>query len=294
MVQVVSTLKGATNHLVMQSAHFDNLVIGANPQADRMPGANDDGSGIAVGLACARRLAGSKPRNTYRFVAYCGEEQGLLGAKALAERAVQGKWSVDAILNHDMVGNSADNLGRKVTDRVRMFSDEGSPRELARHLEWLVRQLGGGFGIDLVLRKDRMGRGGDHTPFAEAGFPAVRWIEKVEEWERQHTLLDTVDHVDFEYLARVADATLLCLKALGEAKRPPTKVELNSHRYHTELTWKTTTDTSYVVYWRETSSAKWQHHRMVGTASSVVLEGVNPDDHFFAVGSVGGVPVPVT
>lgn len=289
-VQVVVTLPGTkSDRRILVGGHFDSLNLQGEPHEVRAPGANDDASGTAVALEMAHLMAEHAWENTLVFIGFSGEEQGLQGARALAQRAQSEGWQIDAVLNNDTVGSSANLMGQSDSHRVRVFSDEGSPRELARFTEWVARQELDDFGVKLVLRKDRFGRGGDHTPFAEAGFPAVRFIEVHEEFARQHTPDDLPEAMDFEYLANVARVNLRTMKTLARAEAAPTNVRIErAERHSAYLTWEG--PDLVTVFWRETTSPMWENWTDV-TGHDTLIDRVNIDDHIFAVGAKNGVPV---
>lgn len=293
-VQVVAVLPGETDARVIVGGHIDSLNLAADAKTGRAPGANDDASGVAVALECARLLAGKKHRNTLVFVAFSGEEQGLLGSRALAARAKESGWKVLGVLNNDTVGSSMNLEGQSDKSRVRVFSEEGEhgSRDLARYVGWLNAQDDDGFGIKLVFRRDRFGRGGDHTPFVEAGFPGVRFVEVHEEYSRQHTQEDLPQYVDKDYLAHVCRANLLVLEALAMAGPAPANVRIVRDQAHsTTVQWEGDPGESYGVYWRETTSPTWQGMEKAEGAGKHTVHGVNKDDHVFAVGCLPGVPV---
>lgn len=304
VVQVVATFPGRTDRRVLVGGHLDSLNLGVDPTTGRAPGANDDASGVALALECARAMAGRQWENTLVFVGFTGEEQGLIGSRALAERARKEGWNIEAVLSNDTVGSSSNKAGQKDERRVRVFSDEFDPtparedrpphasRELARFVEFATRGKVPDFGIKLVLRADRFGRGGDHTPFAQNGFDAIRFIEVHEEYTRQHTGDDLPEHMDWNYLANVTRVNLVALMALADAGPRPTAVRIARDQGHdTKLTWESTPGVKYVVCYRDTASATWEKAIEVGEVSEFTVKGVNKDDHFFAVGAVGGVPV---
>lgn len=300
-VQVVATLPGLTERRVLMGGHVDSLNLAVPPDSPSAPGANDDASGVAATLECARVMAEAAAQQgpwnqTLVFAAFTGEEQGLLGATALAARAQREDWTLEAVLNNDTIGSSSNLSGQSDPRQVRVFSEE-SPRhhsrELARLVEWAARHGVPSFGVKLVLRRDRFGRGGDHTPFANAGFNAVRLIEVHEEYARQHTPDDLPDHMDFGYLANVARVNIATLAPLAEAAPAPTGVRLVRDQSHdTTLAWNSIPGVSYTVWSRDTASAVWQSTHPVGPADRATLEGMNKDDHFFAVSAEGGLPVP--
>lgn len=297
VVQVIAKLPGETDRMVMVGGHFDT--VNMEPDADifksRAPGANDDASGVALALEIARVMSAKKWRNTLVFCAFSGEEQGLLGSRALAKRATQESWKIDAVLSNDMVGNSKNLNGQSDNHHVRLFSDESAThnsRELARYIEWITRKKIKGADVKLVFRKDRYGRGGDHTPFNEEGFSAVRFVEMHEEYSRQHTEKDIPKDMDWEYLANNARLNLLAMSSLAQAMDPPTDVRIDLKQGHdTTLTWQATPGVKYVIYWRETTSPVWQSSRAVGTENHATIAKVSKDDFVFAVGAENGTPV---
>lgn len=292
--QVVARLPGRSGRTVLLGAHVDSLNLEVEPESGRAPGANDDASGVAACLEVARVLSAAPREHSLFFVAFSGEEQGLHGARAMAARATAERWELDAVLNNDTVGSSSNLRGQVDREHVRVFSDPGpghTSRELARLAEWTGRDVPG-FGVKLVLRKDRFGRAGDHTPFAEAGYSAIRLIEVHEEYARQHTPHDLVEAMDFEYLAQVTRLNLLLAHRLSWAGAPPQAVEARRENGHdTRVVWESSPGVEYDVFWRDTRSAAWDGCVLAGQASEVFIEGVNVDDHHFAVGARGGVPV---
>ncbi|MEZ0327918.1 MAG: M20/M25/M40 family metallo-hydrolase [Fimbriimonas sp.] len=297
VVQVLATLPGKTDRRVIVGGHMDtiNMVDREAGINARAPGANDDGSGTALTMELARVMATQKWENTLVFVAFSGEEQGLLGSKALAKRAKAENWKIDGVLSNDMVGNSKNNQGSSEAGYVRIFSEESAEhnsREMARFIDFLGRDGKAGVKPRLVFRADRFGRGGDHTPFNKEGFTAVRVVEVHEEYSRQHTPNDLPEFVDFDYLAANARLNMLVMASMGNAAPAPTEVKVDRRQgYDTHLTWQSTPGAKYVVYWRETSSPVWQHSLEVGEVKEARIEKVHKDDNVFAVGSVGGVPV---
>ena len=297
VVQVVATLPGKTDHRIIMGGHMDtiNMVDRENGLNAVAPGANDDGSGTALTLEVARAMAGKQWQNTMVFVAFSGEEQGLLGSRALAKRAKAEGWKIDGVLSNDMVGNSSNKQGSHEDKFVRIFSEETdthNSREMARFVDWLGRDGKTGVKPRLVFRRDRFGRGGDHTPFNQEGFTAVRVVEVHEEYSRQHTTDDLPQFVDFDYLASNTRLNLLVASTLANASDAPTGVRVDPRQgYDSHLTWKGTPGVKYVVYWRETTSPVWQSSREVGEVSQVVIEKVHKDDHVFAVAAAGGIPV---
>lgn len=150
----------------------------------------------------------------------------------------------------------------------------------------------GRHGIKLVFRRDRFGRGGDHTPFVQQGFTAVRFVEVIEEYNRQHTVNDLPEFIDYAYFANNVRANLCAMAALANAGEAPTNVRMvRNEGHHSRITWRATPGVKYVVYWRETSSPVWQGVFEVGEKTEFIAQKINVDDHMFAVGAMGGVPV---
>ncbi len=294
VVQVIATLKGATERRVIVSGHFDslNLVGGLDPRKAIAPGADDDASGVALVLECARLMAGQSWNQTLVFAAVSGEEQGLLGAFALAARAKQEGWQIDAVLNHDTVGASRNQAGQMNTREVRLFSqesDQHQSRELARWIEWVNRGQGD-FQPKLIFRLDRFGRRGDHLPFTLQGYSAVRFTEMHEDYTHQHTANDLPEFVDWEYLANVTAVNLRAMAALASAGEAPSDVKVSRAQSHdAEIFWKGSGP--FNLYWRETTSPVWEGSIPLEDEGRVILPGKSKDNLVFAVGSPGGVPV---
>ncbi|MEX2245029.1 MAG: M20/M25/M40 family metallo-hydrolase [Fimbriimonadaceae bacterium] len=296
VVQVVAVLPGRTDRRILVGGHIDSLNLREDAVTGRAPGANDDASGTAVAMELARVMSKREWENTLVFVCFSGEEQGLLGSTALAQRAKDEGWKLEAVFNNDIVGNSANVAGFSDKKQVRLFSDEGADtqsRELARFTEWQVRQQMKDFRVKLVYRGDRFGRGGDHTPFHRQGFNAVRFCEVWEDFTRQHNGDDLPEYVDPEYVRRVAQANFAAMSALADAKPAPTRVRLNRRQgIDTTLNWEAAEGVEYVVYWRDTASPAWQGAIEVGATNAHTVVEINKDDHVFAVGAKGGLPVP--
>ncbi|MDQ2985852.1 MAG: M20/M25/M40 family metallo-hydrolase [Armatimonadota bacterium] len=293
VVQVVATLRGEDDRRIIVGGHLDSLNLSVDAKTGPAPGANDDASGTVVALEVARAMATRKWKHTLVFVGWTGEEQGLLGSRAMAERAKADAWKIDAVLSNDTVGSPVNKHGQRNDKQVRVFSEEVEEHEsraLARFIAWLTKDKP--FGVKLVFRRDRFGRGGDHTPFSQNGFNAVRFVEVHEEYTRQHTPDDLPEFVDANYVANVAKVNLLVMASLANAAEPPENVRIDRRQGHdTTVTWRSTPGVSYVVYWRDTASPVWQGSKDVGAADRATIEKINKDDHVFAVGAVGGIPV---
>ena len=288
--------------LFIVSGHFDSRPSDPMDTSLDAPGADDDASGVAVSVECARLLskAGSKYRATILFAAVSGEEQGLLGSYHMVDWVKQQGYTVGGMLDDDIVG--ADTApGRP--HRVRLFSGNGeiedadSPsRELARAVE----EIDGRAAIRMVFRVDRYGRGGDHYPFYKAGLAAVRFTEPVENYDHQHQTPRTdngIEYGDFEkylnftFMGDVARDNAEALRQLALAPAAPTKARLTGAvTPDAKVSWAAEDDperSGFEILWRETSEPRWTVYDFVAAPAEAVLKGVSTDNHFFAVRSVG-------
>ena len=295
VVQVVAVLPGRTDRRILVGGHIDSLDRQVDPVTGRAPGADDDASGVAVAMELARVFSQREWECTLVFVCFSGEEQGLLGSAALAARAKQEEWKLEAVFNNDIVGASSNIAGYSNTKEIRVFSAESTDhqsRELARFTEWTVRHALDDFGVKLVFRLDRFGRGGDHSSFNRQGFNGIRFCEVHEEFSRQHSSEDKPEFIDPNYLRNVARANFVAMAALADAKPAPARVRVNRRQGHdTRLQWQGEEGVEYVVYWRDSASPVWQGTFDAGAANEYTVMGINKDDHTFAVGAVGGLPV---
>ncbi len=285
------------------SGHYDSMPSDVmDPKADA-PGADDDASGTAVSILAARALAPKPARATLVFAAVAGEEQGLLGAKRLLEWLTKQGYTVGGMITCDIVGATNGSADR----RVRVFSEGGldgidSPgRQMAR----LVEEVNGKDIVRLVFRLDRFGRGGDHRPFVEAGLPAIRFTEPLEDYHHEHQTPrtengieygDLVKFMDFDFVAATAAVVVKTLEEMANAPDPPTRVTLggavtDSAKIFLEGN-KDEERASYEILWRETTDARWNVQSTIDARSSAasfssVLSSISTDNHYFAARSAG-------
>ncbi len=313
VVNIVATLPGTTDaarHYVI-GGHYDSI-RGTGSAADGIaPGANDDASGTAAALEACRLLCAGEYPATLVFCAYDGEEQGLLGSTAHAEALAAQGIEVDGMITNDIVGNSLGMDGVRRDGHVRVFSyaprgEDSLGRSLARAASWASRRVEG-IDVMLVFRGDRYGRGGDHRPFFEQGFPSVRFTEPREDFSRQHQDVterdgkpygDLPEFMDFAYLARVASLDAEILAELASAPRAPGAVQIRGAReaYDTVVRFVPVEGApAHEIVWRLTTSADWEERRLVpgdaleldgGRFASVTLEGVCIDDVVVGVAAV--------
>ncbi|MFH6996343.1 M28 family metallopeptidase [Flavobacterium sp. FlaQc-57] len=320
---VMATLKGTDpndNRIFIISGHLDSRVSDVMNVKSNAPGANDDGSGVAAVIELAKVMSKRSFPSTIIFVAVTGEEQGLYGARHLAELAKESKWNIIAMLNNDMIGNSLSS-GTNLRDntQVRIFSetipfletedeakmrkatsrDNDSPsRLLARYIKTVTEQYVDQLKVKLVYRNDRFLRGGDHTPFSQNGFTAVRFCEMNENFDHQHQDLRTENNIkygdlpefmDFEYLRKNTCSNLATLANLAWSPKAPTNVgiEVKELSNSSTLKWsspETKGQYGYQVLMRETSSSHWEKTFFVKDTQLEIP--YSKDNYFFAVQAV--------
>jgi hypothetical protein len=294
------------------SGHMDSIPSDVmNPALDA-PGADDDASGVAVSVECARLLAPRKFRATLIFAVVSGEEQGLFGSTHMVQWVKDQGYTVGGMLDNDIVG--AD-LAPGGPHRLRLFSGAGeeddgdsSSRELARAIE----EIDGREAVRLVFAVDRLGRGGDHYPFYVAGSPAVRFSEPLEDYHHEHQTPrvengveygDLLKYLDFKFLGNVARDNAEALRELALAPAAPTGTDLSGAATpDANLSWTAPDDTErsgFEILWRETTDPRWQLYGFVTATGKTTLKGISTDNHFFAVRAVGNngarsIAVPVT
>jgi Zn-dependent M28 family amino/carboxypeptidase len=321
---VVATLKGTDPtdpRIFVISGHLDSRVTDVMDSTSEAPGANDDGSGVAAVMECARVLSQSNFPATVVFVAFSGEEQGLLGATHMATRARAQNLPIEAVLNNDIMGsNHSSDTDIIDNTRVRVFSEglpafetdksarairavgtenDGPSRQLARYVKELGQRYVDNLEVVLIYRNDRYLRGGDHTAFVEQNYTAIRVCEMNENYNQQHQDLrtdggirygDLAEYMDFNYLRKNTALNLATLANLAKAPARPQDVLLDTRTLTntTTLRWQApTTGTApagYYVLVRETTSPVWQ--QKVFTEATTLTLPLSKDNYFFAVQSV--------
>jgi peptidase M28-like protein len=325
------------NDVVIITGHIDSRVTDVMNATADAPGANDDGSGTAAVIEAARVLSRHRFPATIVYAALSGEEQGLVGGRILADYARAQGWNVVANLNNDIIGNSCGSDGVCDDDVVRIFSEgprwqgredlaarqrslggenDAPSRNLSRFLDDLADELSLGLDVRQIWRNDRFGRGGDHTEFLNAGYPAVRFSVAIEDYEHQHQDLrtengvrygDTINEMDFPYLRRVTALNVAALARLARAPMPPEPAVEGALATFTELMWNPVPGAEqYIVRWRPTDAANWTSSlrisnfairrtcrdpndrecvRRIGKVGAT-LPGIRVDDYVFGVSSV--------
>lgn len=320
IINVYAVMKGtdpeAARRIVLVTGHYDSRVTDVLDFKSAAPGANDDGSGTAVSLECARVLSKLQFPGTIIFLTVAAEEQGLNGSRHFAQMAKEQGWNIVAALNNDIVGG--DKGAGQDAGAVRVFS-EGVPltaddkqlkqiralggesdspsRELARYVAEVGAAYDPGVKALLVFRLDRYLRGGDHSAFNQQGYAAVRFTEYREDFNHQHQTLRTENgieygdlpkFVDFDYVANVARLNALTLAALASAPASPANVRVVTSNLDNDSTlkWEPSADASgYEVIWRATSSPVWEHAQNVGNVTTTTMK-LSKDNLIFAVRTV--------
>ncbi len=317
---VMAVLPGRSPRRIYITAHYDSLNLGSggqqalnaaggqNPQARaefdhdaEAPGANDDGSGTVLTMELARVFAESGVQfdATLVFICWAGEEQGLVGSAAHAQQLAAAKVTVEANFNNDIVGNIHGGNGVVDAESVRIYSvgpEDSMSRSLARYVARAAALYVPSHRIRLMAREDRFGRGSDHSSFTRQGFPAVVFREANENFAKQHTAADTLEGVDFAYLAQntrvnAASAGALALAPGAPKVTGPTGANLLTRGpsgYDAQLRWNASPGAvAYRISWRDTWSNDWQHRQTVGNVTEFVLPNLSIDDFVFGVAAVG-------
>lgn len=324
MGNVMGILKGTDpndDRIFLVSGHIDSRVSNVMNRESDAPGANDDGSGTATVIELARVMAKAKFSATIIFLVVSGEEQGLLGADYLAQKALDEKWNIEAIMNNDIVGSNNSHDTRIIDNtRVRIFSEglpafeldkkagsirnlgqenDGKARQLARYAKEVGERYVDNLEVVMVYRNDRFLRGGDHTPFVNRGFAAVRVTEMNENFEHQHQDLrtekgiqygDFPEFMDFEYLRKNTAMNLATLSNLAKAPATVQNLTIDTKNLtnSTTLFWQTPKSgkvKGYYVLIRETYQPFWQ--KKIFTTKNGINLPYSKDHYFFAVQAVG-------
>ena len=316
----MAILKGTDpndDRIYIISGHLDSRVTDVMNRTADAPGANDDGSGTAAVIECARVMSKHSFPATIIFVAVSGEEQSLLGSTFLANQAKSKNWNVDAMLNNDIMGSNNSNETNIIDNtRLRVFSEglpayeldknakiirnfglenDGKARQLARYVKEIGERYVDNLQVVMIYRNDRFLRGGDHSPFVQNGYAAVRITEMNENFNHQHQDLrtekgivygDLPEFMDFEYLRKNTGVNLSTLASLAKAPSEPQNVviEVRNLTNSTTINWKAPKNgkvKGYYLLMRETTSAFWQ--KKIFTSETGITVPYSKDNYFFAV-----------
>ncbi|MEP7076695.1 MAG: M28 family metallopeptidase [Acidobacteriota bacterium] len=324
LTNVYAVLKGTTDpdRLYVVSGHYDSMCnLDATDSKCDAPGANDDGSGTAASIELARVMSKHKFDATIIFMTVPGEEQGLTGSTYFAKQAAEKKMNIEAMFDNDIIGGVMSYKNAPDRQSIRVFA-EGVPsnetpqeantrrsvggendsqsRQLGRYVKEMADMYSPNFKATIVYRRDRYGRGGDHIPFLEQGYAAVRFTEPHEDYTHQHQTVkmvegkqygDLPEFVDFEYIANVTRINLIGLANLALAPAKPKNVGIitSGLTNDTDLTWEANTDADiagYEVVRRDTTSPYWTNSKFVGNVTSYSAKEMSKDNYFFGVRAV--------
>ena len=342
VVNVVATLPGSQpesrDRLYVVSGHYDSMADSAIDAVSDAPGANDDASGTAAVMEMACVMSKYKFDATLIFMAVAGEEQGLIGSTFWAKKAKAQGLNVAAMFTNDIIGSSKGADGSVINNRVRLFAEGVPPpqkeptdatvtllrsggendfptRQLARFIKEVAERHIAGMTVDIIYRRDRYLRGGDHSPFLDAGYAAVRFTEPVEDYRHQHKdvriengvqIGDLPEFVDFDYVAKVTRVNAAALASLALAPATPAEIQMETTTLENDSTirWRANLEpdlAGYRIVWRETNAPYWQQSRDVGNVTRATIKGVSKDNVVFGVqavdkdgnASVAGYPLPM-
>jgi peptidase M28-like protein len=321
---VMAVLPGRSPRRIYVSGHYDtvaraggqgtsNARSAADPDApppppadpnapldNLAPGVNDDGSGTALTIELARIFSqsGIDFEATLVFMCHAGEEQGLVGARLHAQKAVAEKIPIQAVLNNDIVGNDKGGSGIIDGATIRVYS-EGPEDSPSRALARFVQRWGGRYvpshKVRPMSRPDRFGRGGDHSAYNQLGFTAVGFRESRENFTRQHDVRDTYEGLSLPYLAQNARVNAAAAATLALAPASPVVVSERGQPmitraptgYDANLKWNASPGAvAYRIFWREAWGPDWQHDMLVGNVTNVVLPTMQIDDFVFGVAAL--------
>lgn len=326
ITNVVATLRGnspdSVDRTYVVSGHYDSMPTNVIDITSDAPGANDDASGVAAVLEMARVMATRTFDATIVFMAVAGEEQGLFGSNFFATQAKAANRNIAGMFTNDIIGSSVGGAGERDPFTIRVFGEalpnpanptveadwrrfgggetESAPRQLARYIKENCENDSTRMQVKIMYRRDRLGRGGDHIPFLQQGYPAVRFTEPNEDYRHQHTDVAVRDGVqfgdlpefcDFDYIARAARVNACALATLARSPATPTGTLINvvGLRADTELRWNANTEADlagYEVVTRDTTDLEWQDVIPVGNVTSTVLRNVSKDNFFFGIRAV--------
>jgi hypothetical protein len=325
VVNVVATLPGtqaeSKDRLYVVSGHYDSRNTDIMDAAGIAPGANDDASGTAAVMEMACVMARHKFDATLVFMTVAGEEQGLLGATHWAEQARQKNLNIGGMFTNDIIGSSRSDEGKIDASQVRLFAEsipatkemndtaralvatggenDSTSRQLARQVKEVGERYVPKFKVNVIQRRDRYLRGGDHMPFLQRGYAALRFTEPAENFAHQHQNVrkegglqygDLPEFDDFNYIAKVARVNAAALASLSLAPAAPQGVQMRTDKLENDssLVWQANTEpdlAGYRIVWRETTAAQWQGAKFVGNVTEATIK-LSKDNYFFGVQAV--------
>jgi hypothetical protein len=325
IVNVVATLPGSQeaskDRLYVVSGHYDSRNTDIMDATGYAPGANDDASGTAAVMEMACVMAREQFDATLVFMTVAAEEQGLLGAAHWAEQAKQQNLNVAGMFTNDIIGSSRADDGRVDNTQVRLFAEslpntkemsdtnrtllatggenDSISRNLARHVKEVGERYVPKFKVSVIQRRDRYLRGGDHMPFLERGYAALRFTEPNEDFNHQHQNVrvengvkigDLIEYNDFDYIAKVARVNTAALATLALAPAAPQQVKMLTAKLENDstLAWQANPEpdlAGYRIVWRDTTAATWQGSQFVGNVTQATVK-LSKDNYFFGVQAI--------
>jgi hypothetical protein len=284
------------------------------------PGACDDGSGTAAVMELARVMSQYEFDKTLVFVAFAGEEQGLIGSNLQAAKAHKENVAIEAVLNNDIIGTDTSGNGRFGNTSVSVYSDEtmDSPsQQLSRYVREIGERYMPSMKVTTIFMGDRLGRGGDHTPFQWEGYAAVRFSTPNEIYANQHHATDLLENMSVPYTAKVARVNGVVAASLALSPKPPVVMRIppvpawaagapesatpprrptptisrGKSGYDALLQWKPAGPEEgikgYTVMIRPTTSPYWEQEIDVGKVTQYLMKDVSIDELKFGVKAIG-------
>jgi len=324
LTNIIATLKGtqaeSVNRVYVVSGHYDSMCTSPTDAKCDAPGANDDASGTAAVLEMARVMSKYKFDATIILMTVPGEEQALLGSTHFADEAKKNSMDIEAMFTNDIIGSSIGGNAKRDAHTVRVFSEgvpsnetqpeamtrrsvggenDSASRQLARFIKETGERYVPGMKVWMIYRRDRYGRGGDHQPFLERGYAAIRFTEPNEDYHHQHQNVrvengiqygDLPQFDDFNYIADVARVNAASLAALALAPARPKNLMMNTGLSNdTELKWDANKELDlarYEIVWRDTTEPVWTHAQSIGNVNTYTMKGMSKDNYFFGVRAV--------
>ena len=203
---IEGTLPGideTSDEIYIITAHYDSV--------PGSPGADDDGSGTAAVLAAAKIMSQYEFNFTIRFVAFSGEEQGLLGSYEYVEEAYGNGDNIVADLNGDMIGYATNPTEASY---IKVYEDTASQwiTDLTEDVSQNYNEY-----IGLTVVPSGPAYNSDHASFWEFGYNAVMYHEyRFNDY--YHSPQDTIEHMDIDYSTRVSRLIIATLGELAEAQ----------------------------------------------------------------------------
>jgi hypothetical protein len=288
ITNVIATLQGTASpaRYYVVTGHLDSRVTDVLNFTSDAPGADDDGSGVAVVLELARLFATRKFPGTLVFATVAGEEQGLYGSSFMATQMKAAGADVQGMFSNDIVGASQAWDGTKPDPHTLRLFVEGIPTAATASQIATMQSVGGendgathqlarfvtdaapfnltNMHIRVIWRRDRYLRGSDHLSFQQQGYPAARFTEPRENFDHEHQdtqvvngvqFGDLIEFVDFDYTARVAKVNGAALWALATNPGTPKNLQIHttppgtlSGTNLTTLTWNANPEANLAGY----------------------------------------------